>query len=203
MRIFCVGRNYAAHIEELQNARPTEPVIFMKPDTAILRPDTDFYIPDFSRQVHHEVEIVLKVCKNGKNVEKQFAHRYYDQIAVGIDFTARDLQQKLKEKGLPWELAKGFDGSAALSEFVPLSNFPDPSDIRFGLNVNGETRQQGHTQMMLFDFDYIVSFISQYFTIRQGDYIYTGTPAGVSAVAINDVLSLSLEGREMLRFGIK
>ena len=203
MKIICVGRNYADHIEELNNERPDAPVIFMKPETAVPRPVEDFYYPDFSEDIHHEVEIVVKINKVGKNIEEKFAHTYYDEIGIGIDFTARDLQAKLKGKGLPWELAKAFNGSAPVSEFVPKSQFADVQNIAFSLDVNGETRQQGNTNMMLYSIDYLISFVSKYFLLKKGDLLFTGTPKGVAAVKIGDTLKLSIEGKEMLQVNVK
>ncbi len=203
MKIICIGRNYADHIAELNNERPDAPVIFTKPDTALLRNGDPFFYPDFSTDIHHEVEIVLKVCKAGKNIEERFAHKYYDQIGIGIDFTARDLQAKLKAKGLPWELAKAFDGSAPISEFVPKTDFEDLQNLNFRLDINGQTRQSGNTAMMLFKMDYIIAFVSQYFTLKTGDLIFTGTPSGVSPVQINDRLTAYIEDRKMLEFEVK
>lgn len=203
MKIICVGRNYADHIEELKNERPDAPVIFMKPDTALLRPGEDFYHPDFSEDIHHEVEIVVKINKMGKFIEEKFAHKYYDEIGIGIDFTARDLQSKLKSKGLPWELAKAFNGSAPISEFVSKSKFNDLQNLSFSLDVNGETRQQGNTSMMLYQIDYLIAFVSQYFTLKTGDMLFTGTPKGVAAVKTGDELVASIEGEKMLTLRIK
>ena len=208
MKIIAIGRNYAEHIKELNNERPDEPVIFMKPETAILKNGEPFYYPDFSQDVHHEVEILLKINKMGKNIEEKFAHKYYDEIGIGIDFTARDLQSKLKAKGLPWDLAKGFNGSAPISEFVPKSKFADLKNLNFHLDVRNEagetqTRQQGNTSMMLFTFDYIIAFVSKYFTLKSGDIIFTGTPAGVSAVKAGDQLTAFIEGEKMLEFEVK
>jgi acylpyruvate hydrolase len=203
MKIICVGRNYADHIEELNNERPDAPVIFMKPDTALLRPDEDFYHPDFSEDIHHEVEIVVKINKMGKNIAEEFAHKYYEEIGIGIDFTARDLQSKLKSKGLPWELAKAFNGSAPISHFVDKNQFSDLQNLNFSLKVNGETRQEGNTSMMLYRINYLISFVSRYFTLKTGDLIFTGTPKGVSAVKIGDTLVASVEGKEMLTLHVK
>ena len=203
MKILAIGRNYAEHIKELNNERPDEPVIFSKPDTAIIRNNEPFYYPDFSNDIHHEVEIVLKISKEGKNIDEKFASKYYDQIGIGIDFTARDLQSKAKAKGLPWDIAKGFNGSAPVSEFVPKSSYPDLSNLNFSLKVNGEIKQQGNTQLMLFSFDYIIAYLSRFFTLKTGDLIFTGTPSGVSAVKIGDRLTASIEGAEMLDFEIK
>lgn len=203
MKIICVGRNYVDHIEELNNERPDAPVIFMKPETAVLRLGEDFYHPDFSEDIHHEVEIVVKINKVGKNIEEKFAHKYYDEVGIGIDFTARDLQSKLKSKGLPWELAKAFNNSAPVSAFVSKSKFADMQDINFELKVNGETRQVGNTSLMLYRIDYLISFVSQYFTLKKGDLLFTGTPKGVAAVKVGDTLEASIEGETMLTFGVK
>ncbi|MCR9065217.1 MAG: fumarylacetoacetate hydrolase family protein [Cytophagales bacterium] len=202
MKIIAVGRNYTAHIEELKNSVPTEPVIFTKPETAILRNNEPFYYPSISNNIHHELEVVLKISKVGKNIEEKFAHKYYDEIGLGIDFTARDIQSRLKEKGLPWDLAKGFNGSAPISDFVSKSDY-DLANLNFHLDINGERRQTGNTSLMIYSFDYIISFVSQYFTLKTGDLIFTGTPAGVSEVKIGDRLVASLEGKEILDFEIK
>jgi acylpyruvate hydrolase len=202
MKIFCIGRNYVEHAKELNNAVPTKPLIFMKPPTALLQGNKPFYYPDFTKNLHHEIEIVLRVCKNGKAIEPQFAHRYYDKIALGIDFTARDLQDDLKAKGQPWEIAKAFDNSAVLSTFYPLSNF-DRNAITFQLLKNGVTVQDGTTADLIFNFDTLVSYISKFFTLQTGDLIYTGTPAGVGAVAIGDKLEGILEGKSAFICDIK
>ena len=203
MKILCIGRNYADHISELNNERPSEPVIFLKPDTAILKDNEPFYHPDFSNDIHHEVEIVLKINKVGKNIETKFAHKYYEEIGIGIDFTARDIQSKLKEKGLPWEKAKAFNGSAPISGFVSKTKFADLKNLNFSLEVNGEVRQKGNTEMMLWNFDEIIEEISKYFTLKTGDLIFTGTPAGVGKVAVGDKLTAFIEGKEMLSFEVK
>ena len=203
MKIICIGRNYADHIEELNNERPEDPVIFQKPDTAILRAGEPFFYPDFTTDIHHEVEIVLKVCRIGKNIEERFAHKYYQEIGVGIDFTARDVQSKLKAKGLPWEIAKAFDSSAPVSDFIPKSEFADLQNLDFSLELNNETRQNGNTKMMLFKMDYIVSFVSKYFTLKIGDLIFTGTPKGVGPIKVGDVLVCYIENRKMLEVKIK
>lgn len=202
MKIFCIGRNYAEHAKELNNAIPTKPLIFMKPPTALLLENKPFYYPDFTKNLHHEIEVVLKVCKNGKAIQPEFAHRYYDKIALGIDFTARDLQDDLKAKGQPWEIAKGFDNSAVLSEFVPLEGF-DKNNINFNLKKNGQDVQIGSTKDLIFSFDVLISYISKFFTLQQGDLIYTGTPEGVGAVQIGDKLEGFLEGKEMFSCEIK
>ena len=203
MKIFAVGRNYVAHIEELKNDKPDSPVIFGKPDTALLKDNAPFYMPDFSQEIHHEVELVLKINKEGKNIEKQFAHKYYEEIGLGIDFTARDLQDKLKAKGLPWEIAKAFNHSAPVSEFVPLSNYKELKSISFDLLVNGELRQHGNTANMLFSFDEIISYVSKFFTLKKGDLIFTGTPSGVKSVKIGDRLEGYIEGTKFFDFEVK
>jgi 2-keto-4-pentenoate hydratase/2-oxohepta-3-ene-1,7-dioic acid hydratase in catechol pathway len=204
MRIFAIGWNYVEHIEELNNERPDEPVIFTKPDTALSKNNAPFYHPDFTKDVHHEVELVLRICKEGKNIEEKFAQKYYDEIGVGIDFTARDLQQKAKEKGLPWDIAKGFNGSAPISDkFIPVSEFKNLKDINFTLEINGELKQKGNTSLMLFNFDYVISYLSKFFTLRTGDLIFTGTPKGVSQVKVGDVLSAYIENEKLLEFEVK
>ena len=204
MRIFCIGRNYVEHIQELNNEKPDDPVIFTKPDTALIRNNGPFYYPEFSKDIHHEVELVLRISKEGKNIEEKFAHKYYDSIGIGIDFTARDLQTKAKEKGLPWDIAKGFNGSAPLSEkFIPVSDFKNLKDINFSLQIDGKLKQQGNTSLMLFSFDFIISYLSKFFTLRTGDYIFTGTPKGVSAVTVGNVLSAYIENEKLLEFEVK
>jgi len=202
MKILAVGRNYVEHIAELNNEKPDQPVIFSKPETALLKNNEPFYYPTFSQDIHHEVEIVLKVSKMGKNIEEKFAHKYYDEIGLGIDFTARDIQSKLKAKGLPWDLAKGFNDSAPVSDFVSKEGF-DTQNINFSLDINGERKQTGNTSMMLYSFDYLISFISQYFTLKTGDLIFTGTPAGVSPVKIGDRLVGKIEESVMFDFEVK
>lgn len=203
MKIICIGRNYADHISELQNERPAEPVIFMKPDTAILPKKTPFVIPEFSNDVHHEVEVLVKICKVGKYINPKFAHKYYDEIGLGIDFTARDVQTVLKEKGLPWEKAKAFDHSAIIGDFLPKIHFPSLENINFELRKNNEIAQQGNTSMMLWNIDEIVSYVSQFFTLKKGDIIFTGTPKGVATVKENDVLEGFLEGKQMFKIQVK
>lgn len=203
MKIIAIGRNYADHIDELKNERPDDPVVFLKPDTALLKNNAPFYYPDFSKEIHHEVEILLKISKEGKYIEERFAHRYYDEIGIGIDFTARDLQQKAKEKGLPWEIAKGFNGSAPISDFIDKSAFPSLQDINFGLFVDDELKQKGNTSMMLFSFDYIVSYISRFFTLKKGDIIFTGTPKGVGPVSPGNTLKAFIEEQTLLEFEVK
>ncbi|MDP5199609.1 fumarylacetoacetate hydrolase family protein [Flavobacterium sp. DG2-3] len=203
MKIICVGRNYANHIEELKNERPSEPVVFMKPDSAVLLKQHPFVIPEFSEDVHHEVEIIVKINKVGKYIEPKFAHKYYDEISVGIDFTARDLQSKLKEKGLPWEKAKAFDGSAVIGDFLPKTDFVSMENLNFELKSNGETVQKGNSEMMLWKIDELIAHVSQFFTLKIGDIIFTGTPAGVAAVKPNDVLEGFLEDKKLFRIQVK
>ncbi|GAB3031625.1 fumarylacetoacetate hydrolase family protein [Spirosoma pulveris] len=203
MKIICVGRNYAEHIKELNNEQPEDPVIFMKPETAIPLKHEPFFYPDFSNDVHYEVEILVKINRVGKNIDQKFAHKYYDEIGIGVDFTARDLQSKLKAKGLPWELAKGFNGSAPISGFVPKTDFPNLQNLNFRLDVNGETRQQGNTSLMLFNIDYLISFVSRYFLLQQGDILFTGTPKGVGPVKVGDQLTAFIEDKPMLTFDVK
>jgi 2-keto-4-pentenoate hydratase/2-oxohepta-3-ene-1,7-dioic acid hydratase in catechol pathway len=203
MKIICIGRNYTKHIEELQNERPTEPVVFMKPDSAVLLKQHPFVIPEFSEDIHHELEIIVKINKVGKYIDAKFAHKYYDEIGVGIDFTARDLQQKLKEKGLPWEIAKAFDGSAVIGDFRPKNNFKSVDNITFELTKNGETVQKGNTSLMLWKIDELIAYVSQYFTLKIGDIIFTGTPEGVGLVQPDDVLEGFLEGDKLFRIQVK
>lgn len=203
MKIICIGRNYAEHAKEMKSDVPTEPVFFMKPDTALLKDNEPFYYPEFTKDLHHEVEIVLKISKAGKHIDEKFAGKYYEEIGIGIDFTARDLQAKCKEKGLPWEKAKAFDGSAPVGKFVGKSRFSDLSNIGFHLDINGKGRQQGNTRDLIFSFDKVVAYVSQFVTLKTGDLIFTGTPEGVSAVNIGDRLECYLEGEKMLDFVIK
>jgi len=203
MKIIAIGRNYAEHAKELNNPVPTVPVIFMKPDTALLKDNKPFYHPDFSSDVHHEIEIVLKVCKEGKHISEKFADSYYDEIGLGVDFTARDIQSRHKEKGLPWELAKAFDGSAPISIFYPKTTFEDLYQLNFKLDINGETRQTGNTNLLLFSFEQIIAFVSQYITLKKGDLIFTGTPAGVGKVNVGDRLEGYLEDEKLLDFCVK
>lgn len=204
MKIICIGRNYVAHARELDNEVPDEPVFFMKPDSALLRNNDPFFIPDWTKEVHHEIELVLRVCRLGKNIGKQFSYRYYDEIGLGIDFTARDVQNELKAKGLPWEKAKAFDRAAVLGNtFFPKEIFPDPEAISFRLDINGKTVQSGNSSLMIFDFDEIIAHVSKYVTLKIGDLIYTGTPAGVGPVKIGDHLEGYLEDKKLLDFVIK
>jgi acylpyruvate hydrolase len=204
MKIICIGRNYVAHAKELNSEIPDEPVIFMKPDSALLRNNDPFYIPDWSANLHHEVELIVKINKLGKNIEKQFAYRYYSEIGLGIDFTARDVQNELISKGLPWEKSKAFDHSAVVCrEFVPVDSLPDKNAIHFHLEVNGKTVQEGNSALMIFPIDDLIAHISNYFTLKIGDLIYTGTPAGVGPVNIGDHLTGYLEGKKMFDFSVK
>lgn len=202
MKIICIGRNYAKHIAELQNERPTEPVIFIKPDSSILLKNNPFIIPPFSQDIHYEVEVVIKIKKIGKFIDQKFAHKYYDEIGLGIDFTARDLQSKLKEKGLPWEKAKGFDGSSVVGKFVS-KEVLNTDRIHFQLIRNGDVVQEGDSSHMLWKIDEIIAYVSQFFTLKIGDLIFTGTPAGVGRVEPDDVLEGKLEGMDMFRVKVK
>ena len=202
MKIICIGRNYAKHIEELENEKPLEPVIFMKPDSSVLLKKHPFVIPPFSNEVHYEVEILVKICKIGKYIDKKFAPKYYKEIGLGIDFTARDLQSKLKEKGLPWEKAKAFDGSAVISEFFSKSNY-DLANLSFQLFKNNQLVQDGNSKNMLWKIDEIIAYVSQFFTLKIGDVIFTGTPAGVGTVRPKDVLVGKMESKEMFKINIK
>lgn len=203
MKIICVGRNYAAHVKELNNAVPTEPVLFMKSRNALLLPDKPFYYPEFSDKVQYECEVVVKICRNGKVISRRHAHSYFREIGVGIDFTARDLQENLKQKGLPWEIAKSFDGAAAIGEFIPVDSNMNVDALPFELKVNGEMVQQGNTADMIFDIAAIIEYASRYFTLNIGDYIFTGTPAGVGDVNVYDHLVASLGGRELLDVSVR
>ncbi|GET29886.1 fumarylacetoacetate hydrolase family protein [Prolixibacter sp. SD074] len=204
MKIICIGRNYSEHTKELKNEVPTEPVYFMKPDSALLLRNRPFYIPDFSNEIHHEVELVVKIGRLGKNIQGKFAHRYYDEIGLGVDFTARDIQRECKAKGLPWEKAKGFDSSAVLSnEFLPKSELGDVNNIAFSMKKNGEVVQDGNSSDMLFSIDTVIAYVSRFMTLKMGDLIYTGTPAGVGAVAIGDRLEGFIGDKQMFDFQIK
>ena len=203
MKIICIGRNYAAHIEELKNETPGNPVVFLKPDTALLKDGAPFFYPEFSKNIHHEAELVLKISKQGKYIQKKFAHRYYGEIGIGIDFTARDLQDQCKAKGLPWEIAKGFNGAAPIGGFKAVEEFEDQKNIDFHLTINGETRQKGNTSLMLFDFGTIIEYVSQFFMLKTGDLIYTGTPAGVGPVHIGDKLEGFIGTEKLLDFEVK
>jgi acylpyruvate hydrolase len=203
MKIIAIGRNYAEHAKELNNPIPTVPVIFMKPDTAVLKDNKPFYHPEFSADIHHEIELVLKISKEGKHIAQKFAGSYFDEIGLGIDFTARDIQQKHKEKGLPWELAKAFDNSAPISKFIPKSEFKDLSNLNLRLDINDNTVQEGNTKDLLFPFENIIAFVSQYITLKKGDLIFTGTPKGVGKVNIGDHLCGYLEDVKLLDFYIR
>jgi len=203
MKILAIGRNYAEHIAELKNETPDEPVIFFKPDTAILKNNDPFYYPDYSQDIHHEIELILRISKEGKNIGAAFASKYYDAIGLGVDFTARDLQTKAKNKGLPWTLAKGFNGSAPISEFLPLTDFTDLKNINFKLLVNGLEKQNGNSGMMLNTFDDMIAYMSRFITLKKGDIIFTGTPQGVGPVQIGDRLEGFIEDKKLLDFEIK
>ncbi|MBU3681838.1 MAG: fumarylacetoacetate hydrolase family protein [Flavobacterium sp.] len=203
MKIICIGRNYVKHIEELQNERPAEPVVFIKPDSAVLLKQHPFVIPAFSDDIHHEVELLVKISKVGKYIDPKFAHQYYDEIGLGIDFTARDLQQQLKDKGLPWEKAKAFDGSAVIGEFTSKKLFSSLENINFELKKNGETVQKGNSSLMLWPIDELIAHVSQFFTLKIGDIIFTGTPEGVAKVSPNDVLEGFLEDQKVFRINVK
>ncbi len=203
MKIICIGRNYTKHIEELQNERPVEPIIFLKPDSAVLLKQYPFVIPEFSDDIHHEIEIIVKINKVGKYIEQKFAHKYYYEISVGLDFTARDLQEKLKNKGLPWEKAKGFDGSAVIGDFLDKKEFSSLENIDFELTNNGQVVQKSNSSLMLWKIDEIIAYVSQYFTLKIGDIIFTGTPEGVAVVRPNDVLEGFLEGNKLFSIKVK
>ncbi|MDP1747626.1 MAG: fumarylacetoacetate hydrolase family protein [Bacteroidota bacterium] len=203
MKIICIGRNYAEHAKEMNSVIPSEPVFFLKPDTALIKDNQPFYYPDFSKEIHHEVELVLKINKPGKNIQTQFANKYYNEIGIGIDFTARDIQAECKKNGLPWEKAKAFDGAAPIGKFIDKKQFTDEKNINFHLKINGSNIQEGNTKNLLFSFDTIIAYISKYFTLRTGDLIYTGTPEGVGPVKIGDRLEAFIEDQKLLDFEIK
>jgi 2-keto-4-pentenoate hydratase/2-oxohepta-3-ene-1,7-dioic acid hydratase in catechol pathway len=203
MKLICIGRNYTDHIKELENEKPTDPVVFLKPDTSILLKKQPFFIPDFSEDIHHEVEILVKINKVGKHIAKKFAHKYYDEISLGIDFTARDLQSKLKEKGLPWEKAKAFDGAAVIGEWLPKEHFKDLNKMNFSLQKNQTVVQEGNTSLMLYKIDEIIEYVSKYFTLKIGDIIFTGTPAGVGRVIANDKLTGFIEDKQLFSITVK
>ena len=203
MKIICIGRNYAKHIEELQNEKPDQPVLFLKPDSAILLKQHPFVIPEFSLDVHHEIEILVKINKVGKYIDQKFASTYYDEIGLGIDFTARDIQNHLKEKGLPWEKAKAFDGSAVIGEFISKTEFSSLDNINFELKSNTKTVQKGNTSLMLWKIDELIAYVSQYFTLKIGDIIFTGTPEGVAAVKPNDILEGFIENKRLFKIQVK
>lgn len=203
MKLVCVGRNYAAHVEELNNERPAAPVLFIKPDSAILPKEQDFFIPEFSENIHYEIELLVKIKKVGKHISEAFAHRYYDEISLGIDFTARDLQEELKSRGLPWEKAKGFDGAAVIGKWVPKTRYEDLQNLHFTLEKNGDEVQRGATSNMLWGIDEIIAYCSTFFTLKKGDVIFTGTPSGVGQVSANDYLSGKLEGTELFSLNVR
>ena len=203
MKIFCVGRNYADHAKELSNEIPDEPVIFMKPKSALLQPHTPFYYPEFTNELHYECELVLRISKNGKYIQDKFAGKYYDAITTGIDFTARDIQNDLKAKGLPWEKAKAWDNSAVIGKWIPLANVKDRKNVNFGLKKNGELVQQGNSKDLIFDFDYLVSYISNFFSINIGDLVFTGTPKGVGEIVVGDEMEAFMENETLLTLDVK
>ena len=203
MKIICIGRNYREHAKELNNPVPEKPVFFMKPDTALLQKNNPFFYPDFSKNVQYETEIIIKINRNGRHIEEKFAHKYYDEIGIGIDFTARDLQAEQKKKGLPWEIAKAFDGAAPVGKFIDKNQFSSLDDIHFSLKINGELRQQGHTADMMFSFDRIIAYVSQFISLKPGDLIFTGTPSGVGPTQINDHYEAFIEGEKLLDFNVK
>ena len=205
MKIIAVGMNYVAHCHELHadEKLPEEPVIFMKPDSALLKDNKPFFIPDFSKQVDYETELVVRICRLGKNIAPRFAHRYYDAVTVGIDFTARDLQRKLRAEGKPWEISKGFDNSAVIGDFVPVNRFKDVQNLDFHLNIDGNKVQEGNTRDMIFKIDDLIAYVSQFYTLKIGDLIYTGTPVGVGPVSIGQHLEGYLEGEKLLDFFVR
>lgn len=203
MKIICVGRNYVDHAKELNNPVPEQPLIFMKPDTAVLRNNADFYYPEFSKDMHYECELVYRVSREGKHIQEKFATSYLDGVGLGIDFTARDLQRKAKEKGHPWTLAKCFNNSAPVSDFLPMSQFRDLADIKFSCAINDEVRQEGHTADMIFSIETLIAYISRFITIKKGDLIFTGTPKGVGPVQVGDHIAASLKGQQLLDFHVR
>jgi 2-keto-4-pentenoate hydratase/2-oxohepta-3-ene-1,7-dioic acid hydratase in catechol pathway len=203
MKLICIGRNYTAHIEELENERPKDPVVFIKADSAVLPKEQDFYLPPFSNNVHHEVELLVKITKVGKHIAKEFAHKYYDEVSLGIDFTARDVQDELKSKGLPWEKAKSFDGSAVIGKWVSKSNYNDLDDLNFSLTRNNEVVQSASSELMLWKIDELISYVSQFFTLKKGDIIFSGTPSGVGKVEAGDVLEGFIENEPFFKVGVR
>ncbi len=203
MKLICIGRNYTAHIEELENERPKDPVVFIKADSAVLPKEQDFYLPPFSNNVHHEVELLVKITKVGKHIAKEFAHKYYDEVSLGIDFTARDVQDELKSKGLPWEKAKSFDGSAVIGKWVSKSNYKDLNQLSFSLKKNNEVVQSASSELMLWKIDELISYVSQFFTLKKGDIIFSGTPSGVGKVEAGDVLEGFIENEPFFKVGVK
>ncbi len=203
MKLICIGRNYTDHIEELENEKPTDPVVFLKPDTSILLKKQPFFIPDFSNDIHHEVEVLIKIKKVGKYIDRKFAHKYYDEVSLGIDFTARDLQSSLKKKGLPWEKAKAFDGAAVIGKWISKEEFSDVDNIDFRLEKNKEIVQQGNTKLMLWKINELIEYVSKYFTLKIGDVIFTGTPAGVGSVKTDDILTGYISDKQLFSIKIK
>jgi len=203
VKIICIGRNYIEHARELKNPLPEVPIFFLKHEACLVRNNKPFFLPDFSKEIHHEVELVVKITRLGKKIEKKFANRYYSEVGLGIDFTARDLQKKAREKGLPWEAAKAFDHSAPISKFLPLSKFKDIQNLNFHLDINGKTVQKGSSADMIFPVDDLISYVSRFMTLKTGDFMYTGTPEGVGPVTIGDHLEAYLEGEQMLDFYVK
>lgn len=203
MKLICIGRNYTAHIEELENERPKDPVVFIKADSAVLPKEQDFYLPPFSNNVHHEVELLVKITKVGKHIPKEFAHKYYDEVSLGIDFTARDVQDELKSKGLPWEKAKSFDGSAVIGKWVSKSNYNNLDQLSFSLKKNNEVVQSASSELMLWKIDELISYVSQFFTLKKGDIIFSGTPSGVGKIEAGDVLEGFIENESFFKVGVK
>lgn len=203
MKLICIGRNYTAHINELENEKPKDPVVFIKADSAVLPKDQDFYLPPFSNNVHHEVELLVKITKVGKHIAKEFAHKYYDEVGLGVDFTARDVQDVLKSKGLPWEKAKSFDGSAVIGKWVSKSNYRDLNELRFSLKKNNKVVQSSNSELMLWKMDELISYVSQFFTLKKGDIIFSGTPSGVGKVEAGDVLEGFIENESFFKVGVK
>ena len=203
MKIICIGRNYVAHARELNNDVPEKPVFFLKPDSALVTGNKPFFYPDFSNNVHHEIEVVIRINRLGRSIEERYADRYFSEIGLGVDFTARDLQNEAKDRGLPWEIAKGFDYSAPISEFLPADRFADIRNLSFRLDINGTTVQEGNTSLMIFPYEKIISYVSRFMTLKTGDLIFTGTPAGVGPVTRNDRLEAYLEGEKLMDFPVK
>lgn len=203
MKIICIGRNYTEHIKELSSPVPSDPIFFLKPDTSLLIRNRPFYLPDFSKEIHYEVELVIKICKVGKNIQKKYAHTYFDEIGIGLDFTARDLQNISKQQGLPWLIAKGFDNAAPIGKFLPKTHFPVLENINFHLVLNGITVQQANSNEMIFSFEDIISYISRFITLKTGDLIFTGTPAGVGPVKQGDLLEAYIENERLLKCDVK
>jgi acylpyruvate hydrolase len=203
MKVICIGRNYKDHVKEMHSPLPENPVFFMKPDTTILTRNRPFYYPNFSKEIHYETELVLRICKVGKNIQKRFAHTYYDEIGIGLDLTARDIQDECKKKGLPWLISKGFDNAAPLGKFLPKSHFQDICNIHFHLELNGVKVQEGNSKDLIFSFEEVIAYVSTYITLKMGDLIFTGTPAGVGPVKIGDRLEAFIEGERLLGCSVK